>query len=79
MEHIVPGRTSEREAVEILGPPSRTANKDDGTKLLWWTYSKQESKDTSVFLLLNSDDSRKFQESVLLCVKDGVVSDMRTE
>lgn len=79
LSRIEPGRTTEDRATELLGAPSCTRQLDGGARELRWDCTRTERSGSSVFLLFNSRNVTEKRESIVLKVKDGVVTDVRTE
>lgn len=75
---ITPGKTTEAEVRTMLGVPSGT-NDMNGGKELRWSYTKRECSSSAVFLLFSSHDSTETKHTIVVGVKDGLVTDVRTE
>lgn len=72
---IVSGETSASWVREAFGPPDRSSDRDDGTEI--WRYVNTRSKETEIgmFLLFNIDVSSDEEETLVIVVRDGVVTD----
>lgn len=79
LARIVPGKTTETEATQILGSPSFTTVIDPETRELRWNGTRREESSGAVFLLFNSDNTTEKRESIGLTVKNGIVTAVRTE
>jgi hypothetical protein len=79
LARIVPGKTTEAEATQILGSPSFTAIIDPETRELRWNGTRREHSSGAVFLLFHTDNTTEKRESIGLAVKNGVVTGIRTE
>jgi len=79
LARIVPGKTTETEATQILGSPSFTTIIDPETRELRWNGTRREESSGAVFLLFSSDNTTEKRESIGLTVKNGIVAGVRTE
>lgn len=79
LARIDTGKTTETQATQLLGSPSFVRVVDPETRELRWDSVRREQSSGSVFLLFSSDSSTEKRESVVLTVKNGFVTDVRTE
>lgn len=79
LARVVPGKTTEAEATQILGSPSFTTIIDPETRELCWNGTRRERSAGSVFLLFSSASTTEKRESIGVTVKNGVVASVRTE
>ncbi|MDP2283843.1 MAG: hypothetical protein Q8L06_06860 [Pseudohongiella sp.] len=72
---LVSGQTSATWVRETFGLPDRSSVRDDGSEV--WRYRNTRSKETEIgmFLLFNIDVSRDEQETLVIVMRDGLVSE----
>ena len=72
-EQIEPGRTTERWVRAALGEPASKAELDDGTSLWKWTYRRDRSSRSAVFLVFGGSSRKESSGATYVQMKDGVV------
>ena len=79
LARVETGKTTEAQATQLLGSPSFVRTIDPETRELRWDSVRREQSSGSVFLLFSSDSSTEKRESIVLTVKNGIVTDVRSE
>lgn len=79
LARLEPGKTTEEAATQLLGAPTMTRTLDGGGRELRWECTRTERSGAAVFLLFSSHNVTEKREAIVLKVKDGVVTDVRTE
>ena len=59
----------------MLGEPTNKQELEDGTEIYKYVYTKRVKKDTVIFLLLTSQDSKDERQELFIEIKDGIVQD----
>jgi len=85
LANIVKGKTTKRELIELLGPPTQVSTKGDGTELLAYHSSVASVSGSSVALsvvpivnLFSSYKSETQARQVVFTVRGGVVEEIET-
>ena len=69
---IIEGKTTEAEAVALLGPPQQTMERSDGSKILMYSHSLTQFYGNPITGLANTKGGIS-SETIFLGIRDGLV------
>lgn len=70
---IEPGVTTEKWVIAALGEPTSKSTLDDGTSLWKWSYRKDKSSSSAVFLVFGGSSRKEVEGATFVQLKDGIV------
>ncbi len=72
-EQIEPGVTTDKWVLGALGEPTTKADLDDGASLWKWSYKRDRSSSSSVFLLFGGSSRKESEGATFVQIRDGIV------
>jgi hypothetical protein len=73
---LQPGKTTEMEAMQLLGPATTTTTLSDGSVMHSWVATRRERRSGAMFLIFATASEKTETTTLSVTCKDGVVTNV---
>lgn len=73
---LQPGKTTEMEVMQLLGPATTTTTLSDGSVMHSWVATRRERRSGAMFLIFATESEKTERTTLSVTCKDGIVTNV---